>query len=237
MPKPPMPPAGFLHLDMRLRQFVEEARRDGRVPQAVDAAVGGEIDLGALARAREADMGEAALFLQPGAAALVERALMRKQAFLPAGQEHGVEFQPLGGMQRHDVDGLLGLVAVAVHHQRDVFEEALQVLELLHRAHQLLQVFQPAGGVGASGPSATSRCSRSRRARSRPARCAASSPSARASARTRPSGRAARWRGFGFSSSVADSAAAASRQRDALLARRGRAASARWRRRGRAWAH
>ena len=93
-------------------------------------------------------MGEAALFLQPGAAALVERALMREQAFLPAGQEHGVEFQPLGGMQRHDVDGLLGLGAFAVHHQRDVLEEALQVLEFLHRAHQLLEVFQAAGGVG-----------------------------------------------------------------------------------------
>ena len=47
-------------------------------------------------------MGEAALFLEAGAALLVERALVREQAFLPAGQEHGVEFQPLGGMQRHD---------------------------------------------------------------------------------------------------------------------------------------
>ena len=115
----------------------------------MDAPVGGEIDLGALARARQADMGEAALLLQPGAAALVERALMRKQAFLPAGQEHGVEFQPLGGVQRHDVDRLLALGAVAVHHQRDVLEEAGEVLEFLHGAHQLLEVFQPAGGVGA----------------------------------------------------------------------------------------
>ena len=39
--------------------------------------------------------------------------------------------------------------AVAVHHQRDVLEEAGEVLEFLHRAHQLLEVFQPAGGVGA----------------------------------------------------------------------------------------
>ena len=74
---------------------------------------------------------------------------MREQAFLPAGQEHGVEFQPLGGMQRHDVDRLLAFAALAVHHQRDVLEEALQVLEFLHGAHQLLEVFQPAGGVGA----------------------------------------------------------------------------------------
>ena len=93
-------------------------------------------------------MGEAALFLEPGAALVVERALVREQAFLPAGQEHGVEFEPLGGMQRHDVDGVLAGALVGVHHQRDVFEEALQVLELLHRAHELLEVFEAAGGVG-----------------------------------------------------------------------------------------
>ena len=46
------------------------------------------------------------------------------------------------------VDGV-GLGAlVVVHHQRDVLEKTLQVLELLHRAHQLLEVFQAAGGVG-----------------------------------------------------------------------------------------
>ena len=93
-------------------------------------------------------MGEAAFLLQPVAAALVERALMRKQAFLPAGQEYGVELQPLGGMQRHDVDGLLGLAAIDIHYQRDVLEEAGEVLEFLHRAHEFFQVFQAAGGVG-----------------------------------------------------------------------------------------
>ena len=46
-------------------------------------------------------MGEAALFFQPGSALLVERALARKQAFLPAGQEDVLEFQSLGGMQCH----------------------------------------------------------------------------------------------------------------------------------------
>src|SRR6478752_1968015 len=92
----------LLHLHMRLRQLVEEARGNGRGPHPVVAPVGGEIDLRLLARAREADMREAALFLQACAAALVERALMRKQAFLPAGQEHAIEFEALGGMQRHD---------------------------------------------------------------------------------------------------------------------------------------
>ena len=40
------------------------------------------------------------------------------------------------------------LALVGVHHQRDVLEEARQVLELLHRADELLQVLQPSGGVG-----------------------------------------------------------------------------------------
>ena len=39
-------------------------------------------------------------------------------------------------------------VFLGVHHQRDVFEKALQVLELLHRAHELLQVLQPPGRIG-----------------------------------------------------------------------------------------
>ena len=93
-------------------------------------------------------MGEPALLFQPGAALLVERALVREQALLPAGQEHGVEFQTLGRVQGHDVDGVgLGALLV-VHHQRDVLEKTLQVLELLHGADQLLEVFQAAGGVG-----------------------------------------------------------------------------------------
>ena len=42
----------FRHLDMRFRQFVDEAARQGRVPQAVDAAVGGENRSWRLRRAR-----------------------------------------------------------------------------------------------------------------------------------------------------------------------------------------
>ena len=80
--------------------------------------------LRAAPRAREADMREAALLLQPGAALIVERALVRQQAFLPAGQEHGVELEPLGGMQGHDRDGFGAFALVGVHHQRNVFEEA-----------------------------------------------------------------------------------------------------------------
>ena len=56
---------------------------------------------------------------------------------------------PLGGVQGHDADLVVAGVVLGVHHQRDVFEEARQVLELLHGAHQLLEVLQAAGGVGA----------------------------------------------------------------------------------------
>ena len=37
---------------------------------------------------------------------------------------------------------------VAIHHQRDVFEEAAEIFEILHGAHKLLQVFEPARGIG-----------------------------------------------------------------------------------------
>ena len=98
--------------------------------------------------AGEADIGEAALLLQAGAAALVERALVREQAFLPAGQEHGLELQPLGRMQRHDGDGVELLVLLGVHDQRDMLEEGAQRLVFLHGADQLLQVFEPARRLG-----------------------------------------------------------------------------------------
>ena len=64
-----------------------------------------------------------------------------------AGKEHIVEFQPLGRMQRHQRHGFFLGAAVAVHHQRDMLEETLQVLELLHRTDELLQVVEPPGGI------------------------------------------------------------------------------------------
>src|ERR1700722_4865026 len=87
---------GFGNLDIRRRQFVEEARWNRGRPGAVNSPVGGEVKLGAAAGAGQPDMGEAALFLEAGAALFVQGALARKQAFLPAGQEHIVEFQSLG---------------------------------------------------------------------------------------------------------------------------------------------
>src|SRR5690606_30948199 len=46
------------HLDVRLGQFVEEAGGDAGLPQPVHAAVGGEADVGALARPGDADVGQ-----------------------------------------------------------------------------------------------------------------------------------------------------------------------------------
>src|SRR5262245_46080860 len=103
------------HRDMRLWQFVQEARRHVGLPQTVDAAIGGEVDAGSAARTREADMGEAALLFEPGAALLVEGALAREQPFLPTWEEHRVELQALRGMDGHDRDGFgFGGVAVGI---------------------------------------------------------------------------------------------------------------------------
>src|ERR1700681_1758887 len=85
-PAPARAALGFRDLDIVRRQFVEEARRNRGRPGAVDAAVGGEIEFGAAAGAGQPDMGETPFFLQSRAALFVERALARKQAFLPAGQ-------------------------------------------------------------------------------------------------------------------------------------------------------
>src|SRR5690606_27173080 len=88
-------PAAFRlqHLDAVFRQFIEEAARHRRVPQSVNAAMRGEIDLGALPRPRQADMGKPPLLLEPGAALVVQRTLMRQQPFLPARQKHRVELK------------------------------------------------------------------------------------------------------------------------------------------------
>ena len=68
-------------------------------------------------RPRQSDMSEPPLFLEAGAARFVEAALMRQEAFVPAGQEHGVEFQPLGGVQRHQADAVGTFFGLRVHHE------------------------------------------------------------------------------------------------------------------------
>jgi hypothetical protein len=114
----------------------------------VDAAVGGKIELCAAARAGQADMGEATLFLEAGAALFVERALARKQAFLPAGQEHVVEFEPLGRMQRHQRHRFFRGAAVAVHHQRDVLEKPCRFSNSSIERTSSFRLSSRPGGVG-----------------------------------------------------------------------------------------
>jgi hypothetical protein len=68
---------------------------------------------------------------------------VREEALLPARQEHDVELQPLGRVQRHQRDALAAILRIGVHDQRHVLQEALQRVELVHEADQLLQVLQP----------------------------------------------------------------------------------------------
>jgi len=134
--------------DQVLGQLVDEARRHATGPLAVDLAVRGGRHPGLVARAGQADIGESPLFLQPGDAGLVERALVGKHPLLPAGQEDVVELQPLGAVQGHDRHHVGGAVLDRVHHQTDVFQEPGQAVELLHRGDQFLEVLQPALRVG-----------------------------------------------------------------------------------------
>ena len=73
----------------------------------------------------DADVGQPALLLQ--LARVAERAQVREDAVLQAGQEDDRELQALGGVQRHQRDHA-GVVAgdrdlVGVGHQRDLLEE------------------------------------------------------------------------------------------------------------------
>ena len=83
---------------MLLGEFVEEARRDRGLPEAVDAPVGGEVDAGAPLGPRDAHIGETPFLFEARPAVVVERALMREEPFLPARQEDGFEFETLGAM-------------------------------------------------------------------------------------------------------------------------------------------
>ena len=72
-------------LYMILRQLRHEARRRRAQPLAVGQAVGGIEHDGAVARARQPDIGQSPLLLQRCYAAFLERAPVGKQLLLPAG--------------------------------------------------------------------------------------------------------------------------------------------------------
>ena len=99
---------GLGDLDMGFWQLVEEARGDGRLPHAVDAAIAGEPDVEVLLGAGETDIGEAPFIpILPttlSRAALVEGALVAGRGLPPQpGQERaGLGISAPWRMQRHD---------------------------------------------------------------------------------------------------------------------------------------
>ena len=131
---------------MFLGQFIDEARRQGGIPGAVNAAVGSEADFTAALGAGDPDIGQAAFFFQPGQAAFIHGALMGEQAFFPSRQEDGLKFQTFSSMQRHDRDHGADRVGFDLHHQADMFQEGGQVVEFLHARQHFLEVFQLASG-------------------------------------------------------------------------------------------
>ena len=124
-------------------QFIDEAAGQLAGPAAIDLPVGHEADPGLLVGPGDADIGQAALFLEALGALVVHAALAGEDAFLPAGQEDQRELQPLGRVQGHDLHGVVAGAAVEVHDQGDVLHIGLQRVEGAHRLDQFLEVLQP----------------------------------------------------------------------------------------------
>ena len=99
------------------------------------------------ARTGDADIGEAAFFLQAGKPVFGKGALVGEQALLPARQEDDVEFEPLGAVKRHQGDALRLAAAFGLHHQGDMLQKLLKRVEPGDLLHELAQILQPAGGV------------------------------------------------------------------------------------------
>ena len=98
--------------------------------------------------AGDGHISQPAFLLQARQPAFIERTLAGEYAFLPAGQEHVVELQPLGAVHGHDRD-LFGIVGgLVVHHQADMFQEIAERFVFLHGPRQLDQVFQPPRAFG-----------------------------------------------------------------------------------------
>src|SRR5204862_1312457 len=94
------------HLHVGFGQLIDEARRRRCLPQAAVAPVLHKADLGLPPRACQADISKAPLLLETRLPALVEAALVRKQPFLPAGEEHDAELQAFGSVKRHQRDAV-----------------------------------------------------------------------------------------------------------------------------------
>ncbi len=86
--------------------------------------------------------------LQTVLALLVEGARMGEQAFFPARQEHGAEFEALGGVQRHQARhvrrGRLGIL----HDEADMLEEGRHIVVFLEGGNEFLEVLELAVLLG-----------------------------------------------------------------------------------------
>src|SRR5579875_2674839 len=134
--------------DVILRQFADEARGQGTLPLAAHAPIGGIRDESAPPRPREPDISKPALFLESFEPRLVHRALVRKEALLPAGQEDIVEFEAFGAVQGHEADHVAAGFGGVLHDEADVIEEPAEAVEFSHRRDQLFEVFEPTRRVG-----------------------------------------------------------------------------------------
>ena len=112
------------------------------------APVEGVVDPCLPAGSGQADIGQSPLLLEPGKAAVVERALIRKQALLPARQKDEVKLQSLRRMKGHDRNALALVAAVDVHDQRHMLEKRPKIGKFAHRTDELLQIVEPSGRIG-----------------------------------------------------------------------------------------
>ncbi len=107
------------------RQLVQKAAARVVAGLAVQHARLGVAQVQALARARNGHVHQPPLLLQRLRAAA--GVVVREQAFFEPGDEHGVEFQPLGGVYGHELHRVLpALGLVVARFQRGVAQEGLQ---------------------------------------------------------------------------------------------------------------
>src|ERR687892_1789953 len=138
-------------LDLLVGELLEEAARQPVVARTPERAGGRVREHEPLLRARETDVGQAALFLEP---LLLERARVREDALLHPDEEDGAELQPLRVVerhQRHEAALLLQLVLVGV--KGDLLEELREArlgrgnLVLAGDADELHEVLDPPLGL------------------------------------------------------------------------------------------
>src|SRR5438309_401186 len=134
-------------LDALARELHEESRGRIHVGMAEERSAAGVREIRAVLGPRDTDVAEPTLLLELGFASALDRASVRKDPFLHPGPESDGEVEPLYGVHRDERRrGLRVLVLVDVGHERDLLEEARQLLvlwksgELFGESPELLDV-------------------------------------------------------------------------------------------------